>query len=141
MPRETPSFQWTFGRLAAQGTDPGKIADVTVSIWRGVTEVLSSIVGEYGVAVLYARSLHLASAGYPWLASVREDADRVGEYASLQTTLSQQAVTDAAASAGALLQTFHDLLGTLIGVALTERLLRFVRETLSNSTVMQDTLP
>ena len=64
---------------------------------------------------------------HPCLASVREDALRPGEFAALQQVLSQQTSSHVAAANGALLQTFCDLLGSLISVSLTERLLQSVR--------------
>ena len=52
---------------------------------------------------------------------------RAGEFAALRSVLSQQRSAQVVAANGALLQTFYDLLSSLIGVSLTERLLRSVR--------------
>jgi hypothetical protein len=52
-----------------------------------------------------------------------EDNPRV-DFDALQANLAQQSSDIAAAASGALFQSFHDLLTTLIGGSLTERLLR-----------------
>ena len=69
----------------------------------------------------------MTRSAYPCLAAVREDALRLGEFAALQLMLAQQTSAEVAATNGALLQAFCDLLTNLIGVSLTERLLRSVR--------------
>ena len=40
---------------------------VSVRLWENLATELSSIIGERGFESLFARSLHLASAAYPWL--------------------------------------------------------------------------
>ena len=69
----------------------------------------------------------MTRAAHPCLAGARDDGLRPGEFAALQQVLSQQTSAQVAAANGALLQTFCDLLGNLISVSLTERLLRSVR--------------
>jgi hypothetical protein len=54
---------------------------------------------------------------------MKTSADRI-DFASLQSTLSQQTSANAVAFSGALLQKFAELLTDLIGASLTERLLR-----------------
>jgi hypothetical protein len=48
------------------------------------------------------------------------------ELESLRTALARQDADEAAAIGGQLLQTFYELLTTLVGASLTERLLRSV---------------
>jgi hypothetical protein len=54
------------------------------------------------------------------------DVETSSDFESLHSSLKQQAVADAIAINGALLQQFVDLLTTLIGESLTERLLQSV---------------
>jgi hypothetical protein len=127
MQSEARRIQATIADLAAINADAERIADVAASTWRIIYAVLSPVVGPGGVTALYQRSLYLTRGAYPCLAAVREETLRTSEFAALQLVLSQQTSADVAAANGALLQTFCDLLGNLISVSLTERLLRSVR--------------
>ena len=58
---------------------------------------------------------------------------------ALLAWLAMRSPTEALESGDAYLQTFHDLLVTLIGSSLTERLLRTVWPSISSGTPAQDT--
>jgi hypothetical protein len=126
MQSEARRIQATIADLAAISADAERIAEVAASIWREIYAVLSPVIGPGGVGALYQRALFVTRAAYPSLADVREDALHPDDFAALQLMLSQQSGARIAAINGALLQTFCDLLGNLIGVSLTERLLRSV---------------
>ena len=125
----------------AQDADAKRIAVAAVAKWRGIDAALSPIIGQRAVAALYNRSLSLLRADYPWLAAAHEDTLQPAEFSGLQTVLSQQASANAAAAHGALLQTFRDLLTSLIGSSLTERLLRSVLDNTSSGQAAQDSAP
>ncbi|MET1078424.1 MAG: hypothetical protein ABWY06_10445 [Pseudomonas sp.] len=110
-------------------------------ILQEIEAALSPIIGPGGVVALYKRSLHLAGASHPWLVdSLKQSA--VGlDLASLETAFAAQSAASAAVAGAALLQTFHQLLVSLIGPSLTERLLRGVWENSSNGPFAQDTSP
>jgi hypothetical protein len=127
MQSEALRIQATIADLAAINADAERVAEVAASTWREIYAVLSPVIGPGGVAALYQRAQHLIRGPYPWLATVREDPLLPGEFAALQRVLSQQTSAQIAAANGALLQSFSDLLTNLIGVSLTERLLRSVR--------------
>jgi hypothetical protein len=124
---EARRIQATIADLAAINADAQRIAEVAASTWREIYSVLSPVIGPGGVTALYQRSLYMTRAAHPCLAAVRDDALRPGEFVALQQVLSQQTAAHVAAANGALLQTFCDLLGNLISVSLSERLLRSVR--------------
>jgi hypothetical protein len=123
---EARRIQATIADLAAIDADAQRIAEVAASTWREIYSVLSPVIGPGGVSALYQRSLYMTRTAHPCLAAVRDDALRPGEFSALQQVLSQQSAAQVAAANGALLQTFCDLLGNLISVSLTERLLRSV---------------
>jgi hypothetical protein len=127
MQSEARRIQATIADLAAITADAQRIAEVAASTWREIYAVLSPVIGPGGVIALYQRSLYTTRAAHPYLAAARDDGPRPGEFAALQQVLSQQTSAHVAAANGALLQTFCDLLGNLISVSLTERLLRSVR--------------
>jgi hypothetical protein len=140
MQGEALRIQATIADLAAISADSERIAEVAASIWREIYAVLSPVIGPGGVAALYQRALYVTRADYPCLAAVQEDALHPGEFAALQLVLSQQSSAHIAATNGALLQAFCDLLGNLIGVSLTERLLRSVRSLPPGDTALLESL-
>jgi hypothetical protein len=138
---KTLPVQTTLARMAMEGADAERIADIAIAVWCDVAAALSPIIGQRGVAELYKRSIYLTRADYAWMAAVNESALGPAKFASLQTALAQQTSKNAAAANGALLQTFYDLLTKLIGTSLTERLFRSVWENLSSGHAAQDTTP
>jgi hypothetical protein len=111
---------------AAMGPDPTQVADALVTTWRSIETALAPIIGSKGVAALYQRSLHLASSAHPWLATLRDSNPTSIDLVELKSAVAQQSGALAALGANALLQTFYQVLGSLIGPSLTERLLRSV---------------
>ena len=63
------------------------------------------------------------------------------DLAALRSVLVQQSSTEAAAGGGDLLQTFHELLASLVGTSLTERQLRSIWAPSANGPPTQDTPP
>jgi hypothetical protein len=113
----------TLEHLASQGADVARIAALTIGSWREVEAALVPIVGQRGLAALYERSLHLSRIHHPWLAAVPEWTEPRMDLESLNTVLLQQESAAAAAGGGAHLQALYELLGSLIGLPLTERIL------------------
>lgn len=99
-----------------------------VSIWAEIDRALSPILGPRGVAMLYKRSLVLASAAHAWLPRVEEPLPVAVDLAPLQTALIQQGDMAAIDGGSAMLRTFYELLSSLVGPSLTERLLRSIWE-------------
>jgi hypothetical protein len=126
MQSEARRIQATIADLAAVGTDAERIAAIAASTWREIHKVLSPVIGPGGVAALYQRALYMTRSAYPALTGVREDPMRPDDFAALRLALAQQTAEQVAAANGALLQAFCDLLANLIGISLTERLLRSV---------------
>lgn len=136
------------GRIAASlasringRAESGQIADEIVSMCREISEALSPIIGSRGVDALYKRSLHLVAPTYPWLAMARDVTQEFMDPAKLKSTLAAQTPASTVAAGGALLQTFHDLLASLVGASLTERLLHPVYSNSSGSPPAQDFSP
>lgn len=125
----------------AQDADAKRIAVAAVAEWRGIDAALSPIIGQRAVAALYNRSLHLIRADYPWLRTQYDDELESREFTALKTALSQQPPSTAVAAHVALLKTFNDLLTSLIGASLTERLLQPVWDNHSSGLAAQDTTP
>lgn len=114
----------TLVQRAGDSPDASAIAKATVSTWQQMAVRLAPVIGWRGVDVLFSRALYLTGSRYPWLAVAAEDGNGVAQAASFRTRLETQKADVAAAASCALLVTFTELLATLIGDALTERLLR-----------------
>ena len=145
MPSETQRIDAALTHLAAQGETAAQIADTAVQTWHEIHTALSPVIGPRGVQALYRRTLYLTRSTHPWLASGREASGREkpdpDDYADLRAALAQQTSAVAAAAHGALLHHFFDLLTSLIGGSLTERLLRSVWDRLPSGDAAQDTTP
>lgn len=138
-PVESEESQWIAVALARRAETASQVADTMVSTWQAINVALSPIIGQRGVAMLYKRSLHVTSAAHPWLTGTHEDGPATIDMAALQSVFAQQSSTSAIAGGGALLQTFHELLSSLIGLSLTERLLRPVWAPFLSGPPAQDT--
>lgn len=125
----------TLTRRAGDGATSDAIGEAAIRTWSGVVIHLAPIIGERGVGSLYARSVHLTRANYPWLASgpmsspMTQPISRVsqqtdGPFTDLRVSLAQRDPAEASNASSALLDTFLELLATLIGEPLTARLLR-----------------
>lgn len=131
-------MQAIFAHPVAQDADAREIAEKAVATWRAVEAALSPIIGQRAVAALFKRSLALIRGDYPWL-SPREGDPQADGFTSLGTILSRQSDATAMAAHRMLLQTFLDLLASLLGESLTERLLKPVWDASSRAGAAQDT--
>jgi hypothetical protein len=110
-------------RIAADA-NAAQMADAVVAVWQEIDAALAPIIGPRGVAALYARSLYLTSASHPWLGHTHESVQAQMDLAALKSVFRQQSSANAASGGNALFQTFYELLASLIGPSLSERLLR-----------------
>jgi len=131
----------TLAKRVGNGADSAAIADAIVATWREIDIALTPIIGQRGIATLYKRTLYLASAAHPWLAGTHEGVQSGMDLGSLKAAFLQQSSATASAGAGALLDTFHELLASLVGPSLTERLLRSVWANSLSGPTAQDNSP
>lgn len=136
---ESSRIVTALGRRSGSGGDVHPVADAVVSLWRDIELQLIPIIGPRGVAALHRRSLFLTAREYSWLSIASDGTAPTMDLDSLRHMLHLQDATAALAAAGAHFLTFHDLLTTMVGPALTERLLRDVWDPPSTSTPAQDT--
>ena len=104
-------------------SDPVAIAGELVRLVKDIAAVLTPILGSRGVAALYQRTLHVTRSSHAWVAGPQEVAQPIIDLVALQAPFARQDRDEAAAAATALLHAFHDLLASLIGEPLSERLL------------------
>jgi DNA-binding GntR family transcriptional regulator len=102
------------------------VAAAFVDIRLEIDQALQPIIGDKGVAALFDRSLGLSAAAFPWLAQGPAGGLAGADPAALKALLAAQPASEAVAGGNALLQSFHELLASLVGRPLTDRLLRSV---------------
>ena len=130
-PTKEPMESHESGPIAAplanrvgRDANAAQIADAMVSTWQEIDAALTPIVGGRGVVALYKRSLYLTADAHPWLAGMHDGPAATIDLAALKSIVAQQSSADAALGGNALFQNFHQLLASLVGSSLTERLLR-----------------
>ena len=119
--------------------DAEQVADTIVAIWLEIDQALHPIIGHRGMAALYNRSLHLTAVGYPWLAIDQPGFPAAVDPSALRSALVQQTAAQVAVGSSALFHAFHELLASLVGTSLTDRLLRSVWTHSSPGSPAQDT--
>lgn len=115
-----------------------QLAEATVEVWIEIDRHLHPIIGHRGVAALFNRSLTLVAPTHPWLAPGLPAVAAAIDPAALRAALAQQSADNAGSGASALFHTFHDLLASLVGLSLTERLLLPVWTPPSSASPAQD---
>lgn len=133
------SNPWLSQALPARvgdSVDSARVADELASILREIETALTPVLGGHSVLLLIRRGLYLTPSLRPLLARTPAgppmDAD--AHFDALREMLvNQKTSADALTVGTALLQTFYDLIVTLVGLPLTERLLRSVWANYSSS--------
>jgi len=120
----------TLAQHAGSAPDAGTVAKVVLGIWNSMAEQLSPVIGVMGVDVLFRRALKLTAKAFPWLAIAEDHGNSTALLESLKARFETQDAAVATEAGNALLGIFTDLLTSLLGVPLTERLLRPVWQSL-----------
>lgn len=131
----------TLTQRAAEGADAAQVGDTVVAMWQKIDAALTPIIGNRSVVALYMRSLHLIAPAHPWLSGLQQDVQARIDLAGLKSLLSQQDSQTAAVAGGEMLRTFYELLTSLVGASLAERLLHCVWEDSPSGLPAQDTSP
>lgn len=113
----------TLVQRAGDAPDTSAVAEALLSTWRQIATRLAPVIGARGVDAIFRRSLHLTSNVFPWLATAGEQADSTAPLIRFRACLEASEPAAAAEASYALLVTFTELLATLIGESLTDRLL------------------
>lgn len=97
--------------------------DIAITQWELMATQIILIIGEGGFSALYLRSLHLSQATFPWLPSDSLSLQADARFAHLKTSLEGQSPELVSAANHLLLITLTDILASLLGEALTIRIL------------------
>ncbi len=107
----------------SRDTEVAQVAARLAAYCADIDAALSPILGRRGVAALMHRSLRVASAAHPWLTVRYGGLSTFTDVAVLVEATLEQDRGAAAAGVGTLIQTFCELVASLIGASLTGRLL------------------
>ncbi len=103
---------------------PDTIGDVTLDLWERLASELTSIIGDGGFQSLYARSMHLVRAQFPWIVVSSPAASTASLFENFKRCLEEQDSKTACEASITLLNIFIDILILLIGELLTTSILR-----------------
>ncbi len=120
--------------------DPVAISRSVVDVWTRIDDALAPIVGARGVAALHGRSLFVTARAHPWIGGRQTGVQLAMDLQSLRLALESQDAAEALRGATALFEAFNDLLTSMVGTALTERLLRPVWDSPDGGPTAQDRL-
>lgn len=128
----------TFADHVSLSKNPEHILDLIIRSWKEIDRVMRPIIGKGGAEALFHRSIEITAQTYPWLAAASTDAQPAMDLGALHRILSKQDTSHFAGAGDTLLLHFHYLLTNLIGLSLTDRLLRPVLDPLLNGTATKD---
>jgi hypothetical protein len=117
-----------------------RLADAAVSHWRAIEAVLAPIIGPLGVAALYHRSLYLSLEVHPWLKHHHAGPGGAMDLNNLRDVLCGRHEGEITQATATLFRTFQELLASLVGDSLAQRLLGPLWTQLPTNTAGQDTL-
>ncbi len=113
----------TLAQSAGEGSNARTVAEVAHSTWCEVTTHLAPVIGAGGVDALFHRSLHITRRSFPWLAVNGHNGNSAALFASITTSLASGDPDAAIEASSEFLLNFIELLTSLIGNSLTDRLL------------------
>ena len=115
------------------------VAGAAVDRWVSMVGALTPVLGQRGVAALYRRTLIVAGRTHPCLLQAHEDTEPIC-FEPLRKVLLQQPADQAAMATEASIETFHELLNSLIGIPLTQKLLGSLWSPTFSGSPVQDRL-
>lgn len=125
-------------RLGTEKASAQRIAAFAAETMHAIHLALAPVIGDKGVLALYRRSLFMISRDVPSAASFYREAHESSHYSTLQSAIAEQSASDALCIAEALFANIHAVLVSLIGAALTERLLHPMFDTSPNGNAVQE---
>jgi hypothetical protein len=124
-------------QTAGQASDANAIAAATAAQWQQISARLNPVLGTHGVDILFSRTLYLAGRSYPWLGVAGDRQLGTPSLDVIGARLGRQQAPVAAAASCEFLIIFTELLATLIGDSLTDRLLDPVWTLTASSTDLE----
>jgi len=108
---------------AGMASDANSVAAATVAQWLQISARLNPVIGSHGVDVLFSRTLYLAGRSFSWLSVAGDQQLGAPSLEVIRARLGRQQTPVAVTASCEFLIVFTELLATLIGDSLTDRLL------------------
>lgn len=105
-------------------SDANHIAEIAISLCGEIQGALRPVVGDRGVAALFTRAVYLTSLTHDWFGLAHKSIGTDFELDSWKLVIAGRSRQEVFASASDFFKSFQELLDSLIGASLTERLLR-----------------
>ena len=137
--QHAPRYDAALAQLVDQGASAAQIAEALLGHWRRIEAALAPIVGQRGVAALFARTLHLAGRDHAWLIATPASTAGPIDTDALHTALCGQSAATAAVAGDAFINHFTALLTSLIGPSLADHLIGPLRQAAPSGEAAQDT--
>ncbi|SDA20272.1 hypothetical protein SAMN05216315_11332 [Nitrosospira sp. Nsp18] len=118
--RDLPRHQLIKSLMAKQTE---KVADAIIILWAQLATQIISIVGEDGFNALYVRSIFLSRSTFPELPAITLSPQKNHRFAELKISFEGQSPVQVREANSLLLITLTDILASLIGEQLINRIL------------------
>lgn len=125
------NISWITSLLAINGQHSQSadlVADKVEKLFHDAHTALSPIIGNRGMESLRSANIQAMAELYPWLRCTTNDSASLAMSQSIRSLIAAQQLPIAEAAGIAIVQNFYLKLSDLIGVTLTEKLLRSVWE-------------
>lgn len=116
--------------------DTMAVTAIAMDIWEQLAFKFIPLIGLGGIRVIYARALEFNQLEFPWLPQVELLNVTESPFDALKTSLEHRQPAEVIMANSALLDTFINLLATMIGVRL---LILFLRSTFPDDNFHQNT--
>jgi hypothetical protein len=107
-------------------SDSGEAAALIVATIASLCRALSPTIGKFGVDAMFGRSVRLATLGHPWMRSLRDRGPIAPDLAALKSLLEAQDVRETCTAGNSILRSFNYLLSGMVGLRLSDEMLRQV---------------
>ncbi|HSI43987.1 MAG TPA: hypothetical protein VK949_06550 [Methylotenera sp.] len=117
------AIQYSLALRIDKSSDVRFVSDAIVTLWQEVVGRLEPIIGDRGTEVVFSRSLYLTNKEFPWIVLADNTSSSATQIQLFLESFEGRDSNLLSKASYKLLSTFSQLLASLIGEPLTQRLL------------------
>ena len=117
------AIQYSLALRIDKSSDVRLVSDAIVTLWQEVVGRLEPIIGDRGTEVVFSRSLYLTNKEFPWIVLADNTSNSATQIQLFLESFEGRDSNLLSKASYKLLATFSQLLASLIGEPLTQRLL------------------
>lgn len=117
------AIQYSLALRIDKSSDVRFVSDAIVTLWQEVVGRLEPIIGDRGTEVVFSRSLYLTNKEFPWIVLADNKSNSATQIQLFLESFEGRDSNLLSKASYKLLATFSQLLASLIGEPLTQRLL------------------